>query len=116
MFGEGWEGDPPAAMVRVVSRNGQTRISVEQRLDGTAGGIFGGVMGGGGGGGAATILAVGIAALDFPLELAVLGALMSLGGAYSLSRTIYRAVVRSRASRVESLADRLAEHCEESAG
>jgi hypothetical protein len=115
MFGEGWEGDPPDAMVRVVSRGGRTRITVEQRLDGTAGGVFAGVMGGGGGGVAATILAVGIAAFNVPPEVAVTGALASLGGAYWLSRAIYRAVVRHRAARVEGLADRLAEHSENAA-
>jgi hypothetical protein len=110
-----WEGDPPNVMVRVASRNGRTRVRVEQRLEDTAGGVFGGIMGGGGGGLAVALFVVGIAAMDMPVEVATTGALAVLGSAFGLSRVIYRSFVRSKAARLESLADRLAEHCEETA-
>ena len=116
MFGEGWEGDPPNAIVRVVSRHGRTRIRVEQRLDNVAGGVFGGVMGGAGGALALTFFVLGVAAMDWPLEVAVTGALAAVGSMFGLSRVIFRSVVRSRAARLESLADRLAEHSGETAG
>jgi serine/threonine protein kinase len=110
-----WEGDPPNVMVRVTSRHSRTRIRVEQRLEDVAAGIFGGVMGGGGAGLASIILSVGIAAMDVPVELAVPAALAAVGAMFGLSRAIYRSYVRSKAGNLESLAQRLTEHCEDAA-
>ena len=110
-----WEGDPPNVMVRVTSRHGRTRVRVEQRLDEAAGGIFGGVMGGGGAGLASIILSVGVAAMDLSIVIGVAGALAAIGTMFGLSRVIYRSVVKVKAARLESLADRLAEQCEDAA-
>jgi serine/threonine protein kinase len=107
--------DAPDILVRMVTRQGKTRIRIEQRMGETAGGIFGGIMGGAGGGGAATILAVGLP-LGAPALVAIPGAALVVGGMYGLSRVIYRAVITNRTRVLEDLADRLAEQCAELAG
>jgi serine/threonine protein kinase len=104
--------DAPDILVRIVTRQGQTRIRIEQRMGDTAGGLFGGVWGGAGGGGAAAILGVGLP-LGAPAFLLIPGAVAFVGGMYVLSRGIYRAVVAHRTRLLEDLADRLAEQCEE---
>ena len=104
--------DAPDILVRIVTRQGQTRIRLEQRLGDAAGGIFGGVWGGGGGGGAAVVLGVGLP-LGAPGLGGIPGAVALVGGMYALSRGIYRAVVAHRTRLLEELADRLAEQCEE---
>jgi tRNA A-37 threonylcarbamoyl transferase component Bud32 len=103
-------------LMRVRAGRGQTHIRVEQRLGGAAGGIFGGVMGGGGGGGLGVAFGVGLGALGLPVALVLAGAAGWVGGTYLLARGIYRAVVQSKQRRLESLADRLAELCEEAVG
>jgi hypothetical protein len=105
--------DAPDILVRVVTRQGQTRIRIEQRMGGVAGGVFGGVFGGGGGGGAATILGVGLGALGAPVLFVIPAAAAVLGGSYGLSRWIYRTVIANRTRILEDLADRLAEQCAE---
>jgi len=107
--------DGPDILIRVVTRQGQTRIRLEQRMGNTAWGVFGGVIGGGGGGGAATILGVGLP-LGAPALLAIPAAALVLGGTWGLSRWIYRTVIASRNRVLEDLADRLAEQCAELAG
>lgn len=107
--------DAPDILVRMVTRRGQTRIRIEQRMGGMAGGIFGGVWGGGGWGGAATILGVGLP-LGAPALVVFPAAALVMGGTYGLSRVIYRAVLGNRTRILEDLADRLAEQCAELAG
>jgi len=104
--------DAPDILVRIVTRQGQTRIRIEQRMGDMAGGIFGGVWGGGGGGGVAVILGVGLP-LHASLLFVIPGAVAIAGGTYVLSRGIYRAVVAHRRRVLEDLADRLVEQCEE---
>ncbi|NIM52312.1 MAG: hypothetical protein GTN62_13565, partial [Gemmatimonadales bacterium] len=107
------EDEVPDVLMRVGARRGQTHIRVEQSLGGAAGGVFGGVMGGGGAGGLGLLFGVGLAALGLPVALVFAGAGTWVGGTYFLARGIYRAVVHSKQHRLESLADRLAELCEE---
>jgi hypothetical protein len=107
------DDEVPDVLMRVSARRGQTHIRLEHRLGGAAGGIFGGVMGGGGGGGLGIVFGVGLGALGLPVALVFAGAAGWVGGTYFLSRAIYRAVVQSKQHRLESLADRLAEQCEE---
>jgi hypothetical protein len=116
MLESGVGGDAPDVLVRVVVRAGETRIRLEHRLGEMAGGVFGGIMGGVGGGGALTSLIVGFGAFDLPLAVAVVGAAACVGGSWGLSRAIYRAVVASKQTTLDRLADRLAEDCEESSG
>jgi serine/threonine protein kinase len=104
--------DAPDILVRIVTRQGKTRIRIEQRLGDLAGGIFGGVWGGGGGGGASVILGVGLP-LGAPVLVIIPAAVAVVGGTYALSRAIYRAVVAHRTRMLDELADRLAEQCEE---
>jgi serine/threonine protein kinase len=105
--------DAPDILVRIVTRQRQTRIRIEQRLGDMAGGIFGGVWGGGGAGGSATLLGVGLGALSAPAIVVIPGAVAIIGGTYALSRAIFRAAARARLRTLEELGDRLAEQCEE---
>jgi serine/threonine protein kinase len=112
---ESGSGDAPDALVRIAVRGGVTRIQIEQRLGDIAGGVYGGVWGGVGGGGLGIVFGVGIGALGLPLGLVFAGAAGTVAGSYALARAIYRAVVGSKRRRVESLMNRLVEHCEETA-
>ena len=105
--------DAPDIRIRLVTRQGQTRIRIEQRLADLAGGLYGGLWGGGGGGSAATFLGITLGATAAPVEIAILGAAAIVGGTYALSRVIFRSVARGRLRTIEDLADRLAEQCEE---
>jgi serine/threonine protein kinase len=105
--------EAPDILVRLVTRQQQTRIRIEQRLGDMAGGVFGGVWGGVGGGAGGGFLAIVLGATAAPFEIAIAGALAIVGGGYALSRTIYRTAVRAKLRTLEDLADRLAEHCEE---
>jgi len=105
--------DAPDILIRLVTRQGQTRIRIEQRLADLAGGLYGGLWGGGGGGSAAAFLGVTLGATAAPVEIAILGAVAIVGGTYALSRVIFRSVARGRLRTIEDLADRLAEQCEE---
>jgi hypothetical protein len=113
MLESGVGGDAADVLVRVAVRGGETRIRLEYRLGETAGGVFGGVMGGVGGGGMLTSLIVGFGSFNIPLGLAVAGAAGFVGGSWWLSRAIYRAVVASKQTTLDRLADQLAEYCEE---
>jgi serine/threonine protein kinase len=104
--------DAPDILVRVVTRQGQTRIRLEQRMKDLAGGVFGGVLAGAGGGGAGTLLGLGLP-LGAPALLVIPAAALVLGGSYGLSRWIYRTVIGNRTRILEDLADRLAEQCAE---
>ena len=98
--------------VTVASRNGRTRINIEERLAGLAGGIFGGIMGGGGVGvGVGVGLGVGIGALGSAL-FSVAFPIGALGGAYWLSRSIFGSVVRRRQRVLRELLDQLTDEVE----
>jgi hypothetical protein len=104
----------PRAAVSIVSRNGRTRITIEKNLAESAGGIFGGLLGGLGVGGTAVALSLLIAARAPGGAIAIFGVAIPTA-VYLLSRTILRAVVTHRKTAIERLADRLADHCEETA-
>jgi hypothetical protein len=91
-------------------RNGQTRIRLEQRLGEQAGGIFGGVMGGAGGGGLLISFVVGFGGFDLPIALTSAAGALFVGGTWWLSRAIYRAVVGSRQTTLDRLADQIGEY------
>jgi hypothetical protein len=116
-LGNIWEtiqsDDAPDILIRLATRQGQTRIRVEHRLGETAGGIFGGVWGGIGGGAGGSWLGITLGATSAPVEIVIAGAAAIVGGGYLLSRVIYQTVVRSKLRTLEDLADRLAEQCEE---
>jgi serine/threonine protein kinase len=118
-LGNLWEtmqsDEAPDIMVRLVTRQRQTRIRIEQRLGDTAGGLFGGLLGGLGGGGAATLLGIALP-LGAPALIVIPGAVAIAGGTWVMTRAIFRAVVANRRRALEDLADRLAEQCEELAG
>jgi hypothetical protein len=61
----------------------------------------------------AGFLGITLGAMSAPLGFALVGAATIVGGGYALSRAIYRTAARSRLQRLEDLADRLAEQCEE---
>jgi hypothetical protein len=107
MSGSG-SGSGRVVQVRVVSRGGQTRIHIQERLGELAGGLFGGIVGGGGGGGLGPILGVGIGALGLGVE-AGLVAVGWVGGMYALARSIFRGVSRKRSAELRQLGDRLAD-------
>ena len=107
------DDEVPDILLRVGVRGGRTHIRLEQRLAGAAGGIFGGIMGGAGGGGLGAVFGVGLGALGLPVAVVFAGAAGWIGGSYLLSRSIYRAVARSKRRALESLADRLADSCED---
>ena len=96
-----------AIQVRVTSRGGQTRISVQERVGEMAGGLFGGIMGGGGGGGTGMIVGIGVGVLGAgPIVVAI--AAGWVGSMYLLARTIFRTVTRRKRAELDDLADRLA--------
>ncbi|MEE9185137.1 MAG: hypothetical protein V3U39_11790 [Acidimicrobiia bacterium] len=98
--------------VIVASRNGRTRIDIEERLPGLAWGIFGGIMGGGGLGlGLGVGLGVGIGALGSAL-FSIVFPVAALGGAYFISRPIFGSVVRRRQRVLRQLLDELTEEVE----
>jgi len=102
--------------VIVASRNGRTRIDIEERLPGLAWGIFGGIMGGGGMGvGLGVGLGVGIGALGSAL-FSIAFPIGVMGGAYVLSRSIFGSVVRRRQRVLRELLDELTEEVEAASG
>lgn len=107
------EGDLPHVFVRVISKHGRTRIRVEQKLGSFAGAVFGGVMGGVGLGGAAALVAITWAALGDPIPGVMLGLFFLLPGSFFLSHYIYKSIAASKRATLESLVDRLGDHCED---
>ncbi len=93
--------------VRVTSRGGQTRISVQESVREMAGIVFGGVMGGGGGGGTGMIVGIGVGALGAGPIVGLIAAGW-VGGMYLLARKIFRTVTQGKRPELEDLADRLA--------
>ncbi len=108
-----WRAETPtktrSIQVVVSSRDGETRIRVEERLHQLAGGLFGGITAGVGlGVGVGVGVPVGVVtlgsvafALAFPLGIA--------GLSYLGAREIYRAVVARRRRILSDLAERLTE-------
>lgn len=74
-------------------------------------------MGGVGGGVGGATVGMVVAFLGAPVAVTVLAGVgvftAAVGGSYWLSRAIYRSVVASKTVQLESLADRLAVHCED---
>jgi hypothetical protein len=108
-----WQTDTPnrsrSTQVTVSSRDGETRIRIEERLHQLAGQLFGGVVAGGGGG-----LGFGLA---LPIALEVLGSaflavalpVTALGLSYGVARAIFRRVARRRRRALSRLLDGLTE-------
>jgi hypothetical protein len=98
--------------VSISSRDGKTRILIEERLGQMAGQLFGGLMGGlGGGMGLGVGLGVGIGALGSAV-FAVAWPIGAITGSYLLARSIYRTSVRRRQRALRDLLDRLTEEVE----
>ncbi len=106
-----WRVETPSktrsTMVVVSARNGETRIRIEERLQGLASQLFGGMVGGGGGGlGIGVGIGVGVGALGsaafaiaFPLGVTAIG--------YIAAREIYRVQVKGRRRALSALLERL---------
>lgn len=109
-----WRTDKPelgktrALQVRVTSKNGQTRIQVQERIGEMATALYTSILVGGGVGGVATILGVGLGWLGHGLEAGLIAAGW-FGGMYALSRSIFRAVSRNKKKDLDELAARLTE-------
>lgn len=111
-----WQSSTPSGerslQVTVTSRDGKTRIRIEERLSNLAGQLFGGMLGGGGGGiGLGIGLGVGIGALQ-SAAFAIAWPVSIIGGAYLLARSIYTSTARKRQRVLRDLLDRLTEHIE----
>lgn len=112
-----WQSTTPqgerSLQVTVTSRDGKTRIRIEERLGNLAGQLFGGMVGGGGGGvGLGIGLGVGIGALQ-SAAFAIAWPISIIGGAYFLARSIYTSTARKRQRALRDLLDRLTERIEE---
>lgn len=99
-------GNMRSLQVLVMARDGQTIIRLEERMDGLAWSLHGGIIGGVGGG-----LGFG---LGIPLGLAMGSTLAAVGlpaaiiaSSYWLARRIYRHVSLQRGHTLEELMDRL---------
>ncbi|UCC83105.1 MAG: hypothetical protein JSW46_19490 [Gemmatimonadota bacterium] len=111
-----WQSRSPNSertlQVTVSSRNGRTRIRIEERYSQLAGQLFGGIVGGVGGGvGLGVGLGVGIGALQSAL-FAVVWPVGVISGSFLLARTFYRSAVRRRQRVLRDLLDRLTETVE----
>lgn len=108
-----WRTDTPnntrSTQVTVISRHGETRIRVEERLHQLVGQLFGGIMGGAGGG-----LGFG---LGLPIAVEVLGSAVlavalpvgALGLSYAVARGIFVRIARRRRRALQRLLDQLTE-------
>jgi hypothetical protein len=104
--------DLRSLQVIVASRNGRTRVSIEERLGSFAASIFGGIMGGAGvGGGLGIGLGVGIGALGSAF-FAIAFPIGALSGTFLLARTIFGSTVRRRQRVLRELLDQLTEEVE----
>jgi serine/threonine protein kinase len=101
-------GKRRAVRLRVVSRAGQTHIQLQERVGELATTLYSGILVGGGVGGVATILAIGIGWLGGGVEAGVLSGAW-LPGMYALTRSIFRAVCRSKRAELDRVAQRIAE-------
>jgi eukaryotic-like serine/threonine-protein kinase len=93
--------------VSITAVAGRTQIRAEERFGQLAGGIFGGIVGGMGGGLGGGSLGVTLGAMHLgPAALLVTGGIVA--GAYGLARTIFSHTVRTRATEIEGLVEKLA--------
>jgi len=111
-----WQGGPSdntrKVSVMVTSRDGWTRIRVEEHLGQLAGGLYGGLVGGlGMGVGLGVGLPLGLAVLH-SAAIAVAAPIGVLGLTYTGVRYLYRGIVRSRREILERLFERLVEEVE----
>jgi hypothetical protein len=111
-----WQSTSPDSertlQVTVSSRDGRTRIRIEERFSEVAWIMFGGIVGGVGGGvGLGVGLGVGIGALQSAL-FAVAWPVGVLAGSFLLARRFYRSAVRRRLRVLRDLLDRLTEAVE----
>ena len=99
-------------LVTVSSREGRTRIRIEERLHEQAARLFGGIIGGVGGGvGLGVGLGVGIGALG-SAAFATVFPLMVITGSYLLARSIFGSTAWRRQRLLRDLLDRLTDHVE----
>lgn len=102
---------PRSIQIMVSSRNGETRLRIEERYGPVAGALFGGILGGGGGGlGFGLGLAIGQSLGSLALSIALPAG--AVGGAYLLARTIYRKVVGDRRKAATRLVEQVGEFVE----
>lgn len=103
-------GNTSSQQVLVRSREGETLISLEDRLGGLAGALFGGIVGGGSGVGigvgGALGGALGSAFLGFVIPAGV------IGSSYMIARAIFTAQVRRRRGKLHELMEEIAARME----
>lgn len=96
--------------VVVASRNGETRIQAEERLQSYAGALYGGVVGGAGIGiGVGVGVGVGLGALGSALFAAAFPVTL-IGGLYVAMREVMKSTGRKRRAEAEGLVDRIARY------
>lgn len=101
--------------ILVTSRNGQTRIRIEERLHQLAGGLFGGIIAGVGGGlGVGAGVGLGAGVLGSAL-FAVAVPVGVIGASFFLARGIFSRIARRRQRVLADLMERLV-HAVEAAG
>lgn len=94
--------------VTVLVRDGRTNIYVAENQRDLAGALFGGIVGGGGGGMIGPSLALGLEAVGSAVAAGgfIVG---SVALAYTIARTIYTRMLRSRREALRDVTERLAE-------
>jgi hypothetical protein len=112
-----WQADTPSRdrslQVMIASRDGRTRIRVEERLHQLAGGLFGGMMGGVGGGlGVGVGVGVGLNVLGSAL-FAVAAPLGVVGLSFLAARGIFSGISRRRQRALDALMTRLVAEVEQ---
>ncbi len=95
-------------VVGITSRGGRTEIRITENLDNLSTALFAGLFVGGSGVGVGISGAIGMEALGSPLVW-VAGALASIGGFYTLARTLYSRSARRRRWELKRLLGRLAD-------
>ncbi len=104
-----WRTDAEAgrrAQVFIIRGDGTTRIRVEEKLGSLAGGLFGGVVGGAGAGGVVVILAIAAeTGLFLPFGAAL--SLLWAGLTYSVARTTFAALGKTRERQLFRLIEEL---------
>jgi hypothetical protein len=111
-----WQSTSPTSdrtlQVTASSRDGRTRIRIEERSSQLAAQLFGGIVGGVGGGvGLGVGVGVGIGALQ-SARFAVAWPVGVITGSFLIARAFYRSAVRRRQRVLRDLLDRLTETVE----
>jgi len=99
--------------ISVLVRDGRTTIYVNERLRDLIGQLYGGLIGGGGAGSIGPVLAIAAEGLHAPL-LAIPGAMLTVGAAFTAARYFLRRTTRSRSTVLRTLTERLAEQARDS--